>query len=101
MDDELKTLVESHGDRVAMHTVPCGLWRETHIKDCQGCRFELGCGKYQALHLLRQRRAASEGNVRRILAATTSPEIVALLESIRRPARHGGHDDGPNHHPAA
>jgi len=40
----MEELVRENGDAVAIDEPPCLLWRANH-KNCQGCEYELGCGK--------------------------------------------------------
>lgn len=42
--EEMRKLVRSQGDEVAIHEPPCVLWKADH-ESCKGCQYELGCGK--------------------------------------------------------
>ena len=44
LSKEVQELVRKHGDEVAVHEPPCVLWKSEH-KNCEGCHYELGCGK--------------------------------------------------------
>jgi len=49
--ERFKSIVIDNGDEVAIKEPPCILWKADH-KNCKGCQYELGCGKYVALLLV-------------------------------------------------
>ena len=44
LSEEMQELVRGQGDEVAVHEPPCVIWKADH-ESCEGCQYELGCGK--------------------------------------------------------
>ncbi len=49
MSENVQDMVRSQGAEVAINEPPCVLWRANH-ENCDGCKYELGCGK--TVHIL-------------------------------------------------
>lgn len=45
MIEKVKKLVEQHGNKVAIDTEGCALWKKEHLGGCTDCSSELGCHK--------------------------------------------------------
>ncbi len=51
MSEDMQKLVRANGDEVAINEPPCVLWKSDH-DNCEGCQYELGCGKTVRMLLL-------------------------------------------------
>ncbi len=94
ISENIQKLVEQHGDRVAIDTKECVLWKMEH-SDCVGCPSELGCSKTVKMMLTmmmpmmyepksfddfeRMHRRIAELN-HRILNAKTREEVDAVSD---------------------
>ena len=77
LEEAIKTLVETSGDTVGMHTKDCKAFQKSH-KTCANCQYELGCHKQIAIMLASFNQGKFSETMEVILAAKTAKELKAI-----------------------